>query len=826
MGTPVNSRRRILSREASEDENMMMMMMIKEADAKFNARKASFAEAKEACVKKMVRQQQEVDELLGKQAADQVDELLEKQAADQDILEDLEEKYIDAVHSIDHLETEKTLLVYEVERLRDMLESTEEELAELHRKNTQLHRELETEKVAKHLLQQEINCMMGQLEERENGQDTETVATENMDEDIQSNFKYQENRDAKIMKLKSDEEEKRSLEKLQGSATFQDAEVKHSANSFETKSNRLLKMKTIASSIGDIYQLGRMNLFTQQCAIDTCVDGSTGLIEDNEDITVGEKVNHIHRYVTERDQSNTVMEGCGSEALEQLELGSEKKDTESTNCKEKEQNKLMLEVSDVTSAETGHKWEINEKKSERNEPGTGEEVSTEEYLSNRVEREARKRLEEEKEIMTEMCGNVGTVREKPLAAWRTMTEDLKMSLTQDHKMATGESSWEVTKEKNREMLASEISDKNMEMDNEAEETECGGEELVGGIESAPVKWAESGQEGEEIIKPFQCVKETVSNLVKDGDSGNLKQDMWLDKDEEHGKEVLVAEAQSQRDKEELEDESLVKMDAQLQVSMNKVNEGGDSGTREGENIKEKVNPREDLSQRDNKKRNETCLHLDMREQKTVMDGNAHLEGEETRTESGQETGGKERGPFDLLEQLFKSIVTRQKSFSGREPKMNNADGCKGETDWEREDEIKEQDEVYVLAKQEQHGRKGDEGVESTGGGIEGKKNDEQCQGGLIDGGLVLTLPEGNKAMSQLIEEAERVAADLFDEEMHVAAESIASELKMDTPVQESKPKTAEDLEGATTDDVEFRENLNSTESTKWNIKQKEACRAS
>ncbi|GCB65833.1 uncharacterized protein [Scyliorhinus torazame] len=821
MGTPVNSRKRILSREASEDENMMMMM-IKEADAKFNARKASFAEAKEACVKKMVRQQQEVDELL------------EKQAADQDILEDLEEKYIDAVHSIDHLETEKTLLVYEVERLRDMLESTEEELAELHRKNTQVHRELETEKVAKHLLQQKINCLKGQLEERKNGQDTEIVATENMDEDIQSNFKYQENRDAKIMTLKSDEEEKHGLEKLKGSATFQDAEVKRSVNSSsETKSNRLLKMKTIEASIGDTYQLERMNLFTQQGVIDTCVDGSTGLIEDNEDITVGEKVNHIHRYVTERDQSNIVMEGCRSGALEQLELGSEKKYTESTNCKEKEQNKLMLEVSEVTSGQTGHKREINEKKRERYEPGTGgEEISTEEYLSNREEREVRKQLEEEKEIMTEMCGNLGTVREKPLEAWSSMTGALKMSLTQDHKMATGVSRWEVTEEKNRGMLALEMSGKNMEMDDEAEETECGGEDLVGGIESAQVKWAESGQEGGEIIKPLQCVKETVSNLVKGGDSVNLKQDMWLDKDEQHGmygKEVLVAEAQSQRHKEELENESSVKMDPQLQVSMNKVNEGGDSGTREGENINEKVNPREDHSQRGNKKRNETYLHLDMREQKTVMDGNAHLEGEETLNEGGQDPVGKERGPFDLLEQLFKSIVTRQKSFSGREAKMNSedyADGCKGETDGEREDEIKEQDEEYVLAKQEQHGRKGDERVESTGGGIEGKNNDEQCPEGLVDGGLQLTLPEGNQTMSQLIEEAERVAADLFDEEMHVAAESIASELKMDTPVQESKPRTAEDLEGATTDDDEFRENVNTAESTKWNIKQKEACRAS
>ncbi|XP_078057213.1 uncharacterized protein LOC144481920 [Mustelus asterias] len=823
MGTPANSRRRFLSREVSEDESMMMM--IKEADAKLNARKASFAEAKEACAKKLVRQQQEVDALL------------EKQAADQNIREDLEEKYMDAVQSIDRLETEKTLLVYEVERLRDILESTEEELAEFHRKHTHIHKELEMEKVAKHLLQQKINCMKEQLEERKKSQDTETAATENMDKDIPSNFKYQGNWDAKEMELKSDKVWKQSKEKPQGSAaTIQDAEGTRSANcGFETKSSRLQKMKTIEDISNGNYQEGSMNIYAQQGAVDTRVGECTGLIEDNEKITVVEKANSIPHYVTERDASNIVMEDCRSEALEQLELGSEKKDIEYKDCKEKEQNKLILEGSEVTSVETVQEREINEKKSEGNEPGTREEITNEECLSNRVEGEVRKQVEEEKGIMMEMYGgkNLGTVKEKPVEVWRDITEAVEVSLTQDQNMTTEESRWEGTKEKNREMVASEISYNKLEMGNEAEEIGRDGEELVGGIESAQDKWLEGGRERGEIIKQFPCMKETVSNLMEGGDSVNLKQDVWLDRDEEHGKEVFVDEAQSQRDEEELQNESPVKneeIDQQLQVSIDKVNEGEDSRIREGENVKEKVDTGDDLSQRGNKETDKTNAHLDMREQQTVTDGEAHIEGNETQNEGGQNTGEREKGPFDMVEQLFKRIVTRQKTFSDNEGRVNSADqvdGLTDETGGEREDEIKEQDEEYVLAKQEQHGRKENKGVESTSGEIEDKKNDELCRKGLVDGGLELTVPEGNKTTTELIEEAERVMADLFDEEMHDAAESIAPEPKTDTHIQESEPKITEDPEGATTnDDMELRENLNTSESTKRHIKHRDTCRVS
>ncbi|XP_041036164.1 leucine-rich repeat flightless-interacting protein 1-like [Carcharodon carcharias] len=815
MGTPANSRRRFLSREMSEDENMMMI--IQEADAKSKAKKASFAEAKEACAKKLVRQQQE------------------------DIQEDLEEKYMDAVQSIDHLETEKTLLVYEVEQLRDILESTEEELAELHRKHTQMHRELETEKVAKHLLQQKINFMEKQLEERKKSQDTEIAATKNMDKDIQSNFKYQGNSDAKKIEFKSDEVGKHSMEQFQDSvATLQDAEVKHSANgSFETKSNRLQKTKTIGDISNGKYQEGSMNIFTQQGAADTCVEESTGLIEDNENITVVEKMNSIHHYATEREGSNIVMEGHRSEALEQLELGSGKKDTEYKECKEREQNKLILEVNEVTSGETVHKKEMNEKKSEGNEPGTREEVSNEECLSNRMEGGVRKQVEE-KEIMMEMCGgkNLGMVKEKPVEVWGSMSEALKqVGLAQDHKMTTGKSSWEGTIEKNREIAASEISYKKMEMDNKAEEIECGGEELAGGIESAQDKWPESGREGGEIIEQFQCMTGAVSDLVKGEDSVNLKRDVWLDEAEQHegmhGKEVFVDEVQSQRGEEELEYENPVKneeMDQQLQVFINKVNEGEDSRAREGENVTKTVDTRKDPSHGSNKEWKETNANLDMSEQETVIDGQAHIEGKETQNEGRQNTGGKEKGALDMLGQLFKNIITQQKSFSDCEGKVNSddyVDGQRSETDGEREDEIKEQDEEYVLAKQGQHRKKENKGIESTGGEIEEKTNDELCRKGLVDGRLELTVPEGNKATTELVEEAERAVADLSDDEMHDAAESIASEPKTDTHIQENKPKTEEDPESTTTkDDVELRENLSTIESTKQHIKHRDTCRVS
>ncbi|XP_078390526.1 uncharacterized protein LOC144672583 isoform X2 [Cetorhinus maximus] len=812
MGTPANSRRRFLSREMSEDENMMMM--IQEADAKSKAKKASFAEAKEACAKKLVRPQQE------------------------DIQEDLEEKYMDAVQSIDHLETEKTLLVYEVEQLRDILESTEEELAELHRKHTQMHRELETEKVAKHLLQQKINCMEKELEERKKSQDTEIAATKNMDKDIQSNFKYQGNSDAKKMEFKSDAVGKHSMEQLQDSvATLQDAEVKHSANgTFETKSNRLQKTKTIEDISNGKYQEGSMNIFTRQGAADTCVEESTSLIEDNENITVVEKMNSIHHYATERDGSNIVMEGHRSDALEQLELGSGKKDTEYKECKEREQNKLILEVSEVTPGETVHKREMNVNKSEGNEPGTREEVSNEECLSNRVEGGVRKQVEEEKEIMMEMCGgkNLGTVKEKPVEVWGSMSEALKqVGSAQDHKMTTGKSRWEGTKEKNREMAASEISYQKKEMDNKAEELECGGEELAGGIESAQDKWPESGREEGEIIKQFQCMTGTASNLVKGGDSVNLKGDVWLDEAEQHeglhGKEVSVDEAQSQRAEEELENENPVKneeMDQQLQVFINKVNEGEGSRARERENVNKKVDTRKDPSQGGNKEWKETNVNLDMSEQETVIDGQAHTEGKETQNEGRQNAGGKEKGALDMLGQLFKNIITRQKSFSDSEGKGNSddyVDGQRSETDGEREDEITEQDEEYVLAKQGQHRRKENKGIESTGGEIEEKKNDELCMKGLVDGRLELMVPE----TTELVEEAERAVADLSDEEMHDAAESIASEPKTDTHIQENKPKTEEDPESTTTnDDVDLRENLSTSESTKQHIKHRDTCRVS
>ncbi|XP_067832687.1 golgin subfamily A member 6-like protein 25 [Heptranchias perlo] len=996
MGTPANSRRRILSREMSEDETMMMM--IKEADAKSNARQASFAEAKEACVKKLVRQQQE------------------------DTQEDFEEKYMDAVQSISQLETEKTLLVYEVEQLRDVLEGTEEELAELHRKHTEISRELKTEKVAKHLLQQKINCMEEWLEEKKKSEDTEIAATENMDKDIRSNVRYRGYSDAKKIEFKSEDGGKHSVEKLLGSAAnLADVEQKHSANgSFETESNRQQKRKTNDDIVNGKHQEGRVNGFTQQGANDTQLEESTGLIKDSENVTVIEKMNNIHCYETERDKSNKVveelMEGSRSKALEQLELGSDDKDTEYNKPKyketkgheEKKQKELMLELSKVASKEIVHKREMNEKKSEGDEAGAREETFNEESLSNTVEEGVRKQVEGEKKIMMEMCGgkNLEMVKEKSVEVCGSMTEVLKqVGLIQDHRVTLGESRWEGTKEKNRaieqghseeikygesdfnelrkrnqdgkkileqgenqeeeqggnvlnqnkpkgdgredsvneltnreqlekipgetnecrypensekksvckkeeqrkfegielvsnerveetrreyredesrtakeidmwpakrdgeeiqekdkilvintiQTVTSEISYKNMEMDSMAEEMESGGEDLVDGIERAQDKWPE--RRGE-VIKQFQCMKETVSNPVNDGDSVNLKRDVWLDKNEQHegmhGREVFedeeqFNEAQSQRDEEQLENENPGKnqeMDRRLQGSIDEVKEE-DSRTREqdetiqhelreAENAKDKVDAREDLLQGDNKEKdregNETNVELDMKGQKIVMDGQVQIEGKETQNESGTEQSNGGKGALEMFEQLIKKIMTRQKSFAESEGKVNredHVDGYRGETGGEREVEIKEQNKEYVFANQRQSVGEEKKGIESTGGRTEEEENDELSRKGLVEGTLELTLPEGSKAATEHIEEAEGTVDDISDEEMHDAAENITSEPKTDTPAQERKPNTEEGPEDTTTnDDVESRENLNTRESTKRHLRHRETCQVS
>eukprot|EP00061_Rhincodon_typus_P003572 g20416.t1 len=127
------------------------------------------------------------------------------------------------------------------------------------------------------------------------------------------------------MEFKSDKMRKYYVEKLQGSAvTPQDIEFEHLVDAFETKSIRQQSMKIIEDISNGNDQEGSMNIFTQQSEDDTHAEGSNDLIEDSE----------------------KVMEGRRSETLEQLELVSKEKDTEyheSNDCKEKEQNKLILE---------------------------------------------------------------------------------------------------------------------------------------------------------------------------------------------------------------------------------------------------------------------------------------------------------------------------------------------------------------------------------------------------------------------------------------------------------------------------------------------------
>ncbi|XP_069761642.1 sodium/potassium/calcium exchanger 1-like isoform X2 [Narcine bancroftii] len=296
MGTSANPRKRILSREMSEDENMMIM--IKE--------------------------------------------------------EDFKEKYMDAVESIGHLETEKVLLMYEVEQLRDVLEGTEEELAELHWRHAQVAKELESEKVAKYLLLQKVNYMKEQLEERKMSEVIEIAAAEDTDRDIQSHLEDEEYSGAKRMELKSDDCGKCSVQTLLSTAAdLAEMEQKQSMDSsYETK--HIMQHETnVPEEITNRKSIERsVSTFTQGAdAIHR--EESTRLIEAGENASAPENVTHVPQCETEMSKSDRVIEGRGSQTFEPVKLVSEERESEY-------KGREAEEASQVAFVENSHNERQNE----------------------------------------------------------------------------------------------------------------------------------------------------------------------------------------------------------------------------------------------------------------------------------------------------------------------------------------------------------------------------------------------------------------------------------------------------------------------------------
>ncbi|XP_051865406.1 Golgi integral membrane protein 4-like [Pristis pectinata] len=801
MGTPVNARRRILSREMSEDENVMIM--IKEADAKFNARKASFAEAKETCVKKLVQQQQEIEGLM------------EQQGADQNTQEDFKKKYVDAVESIGHLETEKVLLVYEVERLKDVLEGTEEELAELHWKYEQTTRELETEKAAKYSLLQEINCMKEQLEERKKSEAIEITATENMAQSIQSNLKHEEYSDVKKMELKSDDSGKHGAWKLQSSAAnLADVEQKCLTNSsFETIHHVQHKREIPEEIANGKHKERSVNAFTQGTA-DVHVKESTRLIKDGESVTVAEKVNHIHQCETERSKLNKVTKGSGSETLEPVTLGSKGSDLE---CKESkapkgQEKEPIFEVSKVALEETAHDEEQSE-----DEAGTREQ--TYDNSMNTVEEEVRKQSEQKKTIIMEMHDgkNMAIVKGESTEVCGSVTGVLgRGEFVQDHGVTPGESRWEKTKERNKEAISSDKSYKELEMESDRED-------FLDGVARAHDRWMEGGRDGEEVTNQFRGTREPIPDLAKDGVSVNLKQDLGLDEKQQHGKEITEDEHFNEKQRGNQNPVRDQEMDRWLQSSIDKINEEAYSGRKGGENSNEKA--RLHLLQEDNadKEMDEIRVDLDAQRQRTVLGGSVQVEGKLTHDEGNTEenNGEREKGPFEMLVQMITTIIP-QKSPAKSEGKMSrkdDVDGCRSEMPRER----KEQNEEHASTNRGQSVGKEKEGLESPGDEYEEERDNDLSGKGQAESIFKLTRPEGSKAAREFTEEVEGVVDDPSDEEMHDAAVSMAPA----TCTEERKPDIEDDPESApNNDDLGFGQSLNRSESTRRHTKNRDTCQVS
>ncbi|XP_005986285.1 leucine-rich repeat flightless-interacting protein 2-like [Latimeria chalumnae] len=116
MGSPSVPRK---ERNFKEDE--ALALMIEEAEAQLSAKRKARAEAREKNLRKLERQQKEVEKEQNKWS-------LQKDTGD------FEERYLEAVKSVKQLERERQLLLYTVEALKESLEAMEEELNEAMRK--------------------------------------------------------------------------------------------------------------------------------------------------------------------------------------------------------------------------------------------------------------------------------------------------------------------------------------------------------------------------------------------------------------------------------------------------------------------------------------------------------------------------------------------------------------------------------------------------------------------------------------------------------------------------------------------------------------------
>ncbi|XP_043939694.1 leucine-rich repeat flightless-interacting protein 1-like isoform X2 [Protopterus annectens] len=139
MGTPVVPLVRT-QQEVSEDE--ALALMFKQADAELSAKRAARAKARQAHLNKVERHHTEEEE-------------------------DLSEKYENVMESLLMVEKEKAVLLYEVEKLKDYLEETEEQLAEVMRKYEDKCKELESERLTNCRLEGKMKLLQKQLMEAE-----------------------------------------------------------------------------------------------------------------------------------------------------------------------------------------------------------------------------------------------------------------------------------------------------------------------------------------------------------------------------------------------------------------------------------------------------------------------------------------------------------------------------------------------------------------------------------------------------------------------------------------------------------------------------------
>ncbi|XP_058869266.1 trichohyalin [Acipenser ruthenus] len=144
-------RRRVFSRCMSEDG--VLDYMIKEGEGPLSAKRGARTQARRAHLKSLENEKQQTEE----------EELVLKSLEMSDESE-LQEQYEEALQSVKQLEVQQGVLCFEVDWLRDVLEGTEEQLAEAERQSRDAYLEMERERQAKQELEGTVRRLLQELE--------------------------------------------------------------------------------------------------------------------------------------------------------------------------------------------------------------------------------------------------------------------------------------------------------------------------------------------------------------------------------------------------------------------------------------------------------------------------------------------------------------------------------------------------------------------------------------------------------------------------------------------------------------------------------------